>query len=98
MRLMTAAFLTAGLAMHGLPASAALSGYWESSKVLYQILGDANVADALKQQPIESITKTDAGYRLTSRNCAVDVRVTEMIPARPGPAKVTVRIGKGRCE
>ncbi len=55
------------------PAFSAVSGYWSSSKVLHAILGESRVADALRQQPIEAISKTDSGYRVESRDCAREV-------------------------
>ncbi|WP_156933622.1 hypothetical protein [Paracoccus sp. J39] len=98
MRLTMATFLAAGLAVQAMPASAALSGYWDSSKILHAILGDNRLADALKQQPIERIEKTAEGYEVSSRDCAVQVKVTSIAPDHPGPTRHTISIGKGRCQ
>lgn len=79
------------------PARAALSGYWESSKVLHAILGRNEVADALRQQPISSIETTRSGYRLKSRDCTVDVTVERQNTRRPGPGNMKIMVGNGRC-
>jgi hypothetical protein len=78
-------------------ASAALSGYWETSKTLHAILGRNGVADALKQQPIESITATETGYRIKSRDCTVDVRVDRKQSSKPGPSGFRIHVGHARC-
>lgn len=76
---------------------AALSGYWESSKILHAVLGDSNVADALKQQPIEFISRTQSGYTIKSRDCTVDVYVDQKTASNLGSGDWTVRIGKSDC-
>ena len=78
-------------------ASAALSGYWETSKTLHAILGRNDVADALKQQPIESITSTESGYRIKSRDCSVEVRVDRKQSSKPGPGGFRIHVGHTRC-
>lgn len=89
--------VTATCLLAASPSFAALSGYWDSSKVIHAILGNAKVADALKQQPIDSVTATTDGYRVASRNCHVDVRVQRTEPSRPAPAQFTLNIGRGQC-
>lgn len=79
------------------PVSAALSGYWDSSKVIHAILGNDRVADALGQQPIESITSIENGYQIASRDCRVEVQVNRIAPDRPGPARFSLQIGPGQC-
>lgn len=79
------------------PAAAALSGYWDSSKVIHAILGHDGVADALRQQPIESITRNETGYQIRSRDCRVDVAVDRMAPDGPGAARFSLTIGRGHC-
>lgn len=78
-------------------ASAAPSGYWETSKTLHAILGRNDVADALRQQPIESITATESGYRIKSRDCSVDVRVDRKESSKPGPNGIRIHVGHSRC-
>ena len=79
------------------PAVAALSGYWQSSKVLHAILENPELADALRQQPIVSVAATDSGYRIRSRDCTVDVEVVYEWAKRPGLRQFTVKIGRGAC-
>ncbi len=43
------------------PASAALSGYWDSSKVIHAVLGRNVVADELRQQPLSHIRSLGRG-------------------------------------
>ncbi|QRZ13661.1 hypothetical protein JWJ88_19585 [Paracoccus methylovorus] len=85
------------LAITAAPASAALSGYWDNSKIIHATLGNDMVADALKQQPVESITSTESGYQIQSQDCRVDVQVTRTAPDRPGPTRFSLKIGKGQC-
>lgn len=98
MRFTTSLIIASALLAPALPASAALSGYWDSSKILHAVLGDNRLADALKQQPIERIEKTAEGYEVSSRDCAVQVKVTSIAPDHPGPTRHTISIGKGRCQ
>lgn len=79
------------------PAFAAVSGYWDSSKVIHAILGNDRVADALRQQPIESVTSTENGYQIASQDCRVDVQVNRIAPDRPGPVRFSLNIGQGQC-
>lgn len=81
-----------------LPACAAVSGYWDSSKVLHAILGNGQVADALRQQPVQTITRIERGYRLSSQACTVDVTVTRTLPNRPGPTTFALSVGPGQCD
>jgi hypothetical protein len=87
----------ATLAIAATPLSAALSGYWDSTKIIHAILGDDRVADALKQQPVDSIVRTEGGYQIESRDCHVDIRVNRIAPGRPGPTRFTLSIGGGQC-
>lgn len=93
MRFTTSLIIASALMAPALPASAALSGYWDSSKILHAVLGDNRLADALKQQPIERIEKTAEGYEVSSRDCTVQVRVTSSVPDHPGPTRHTLSIG-----
>ena len=94
---MKALVAAAILAIAATPASAALSGYWDSSKVIHAILGNDRVADALRQQPIESIARTENGYQIRSQDCSVEVRVNRTAPDRPGPTRFSLSIGAGQC-
>jgi hypothetical protein len=89
--------LSAALLLPSSSAFAALSGYWDSTKIIHAVLGRNEVGDALKQQPIESIVETDSGYRVKSRDCAVDVRVDRRNASKPGPGSFNLHVGHGRC-
>lgn len=97
MHLKSVVLLATALALPALPSAAALSGYWDSSKILHAMLGDNRLADALKQQPVERIEKTAEGYVVESRNCTVRVRVTSTPSDRPGPTRHSISIGAGTC-
>ncbi|TKT79182.1 hypothetical protein [Aquamicrobium sp. LC103] len=79
------------------PASAALAGYYDSARVLHAVLGHDDVADALRQQPIATITQTEDGYRLESRDCAVEVVVHREAGSQPGPGSFRLDVGQGKC-
>lgn len=79
------------------PALAALSGYWDSNKIISAILSEDSLGNALRQQPIERITRTPAGFRVESRDCAVEVAVTAIPADRPGPSRFTLTVGQGHC-
>lgn len=81
----------------GSQASAALSGYWDSVKVIQAILGAEQTGDALRQQPVERIEEAPGGYVVSSRDCRATVKVTRTTPTKPGPTAFTLAIGKGRC-
>lgn len=98
MRFTTSLIIASALMAPALPASAALSGYWDSSKILHAVLGDNRLDDSLKQQPIERIEKTTEGYEVSSWDCTVQVRVESSAPDHPGPTRHTISIGKGRCK
>lgn len=98
MRFTTSLIIASALIAPALPASAALSGYWDSSKILHAVLGDNRLADALKQQPIERIEKTTEGYEVSSRDCMVQVRVVSRVPNHPGPTRHSISIGNGWCK
>jgi hypothetical protein len=95
--ILTPAAILLGMQVASGPATAALSGYWDSSKVLHALLGQSAVADALKQQPIRSITATESGYRIESRDCVVDVSVKRGKVDRPGPSAFQIQVGHGHC-
>lgn len=97
MRFMTSLMVASALMAPAFPAFAALSGYWDSTKILHAILGDNRLADALKQQPIERIEKTANGYEVSGRDCTVQIKVDSVLPDHPGPTHHTISISKGRC-
>lgn len=98
MRFTTSLIIASALIAPALPASAAVSGYWDSSKILHAVLGDNRLADSLKQQPIERIEKTAEGYEVSSRDCTVQVKVASRVPNHPGPTRHAISIGNGWCK
>ncbi|WP_156318635.1 hypothetical protein [Rhizobium sp. AAP43] len=80
----------------GLPAQAALSGYYDSLERIGMILGDPRLPDMLKQQPIGSIgntgTRKDGASEWTIRTQDCDL-VVYLIPILPdGPGKTTYQL------
>lgn len=92
----TIVFIALTFAMHA-PAKAAITGYSDSAKVIKKILDDRYISTALKDGKITSIEETNQGYRVRSDECHVDIVVTHMIAARPGPTPFTLRIENSRC-
>ena len=79
-------------------AHAALSGFWETSRVLHAILGSNELADSLKQQPVESIVSIDGGYQIKSHSCTVEVRVDRTPQDKPAPSTFQFTVGKSVCQ
>lgn len=92
----TMVFIALTFAMHT-PAKAAITGYSDSAKVIKEILDDRYISIALKDGKITSIEETNQGYRVRSDECHIDIIVTHMIAARPGPTPFTLRIENNRC-
>lgn len=73
---------TATLALLAAPASAALSGYHDSAEQIITIVQSAEVADALRQAPIESIdrkgSRSDGAikWEVETSDCDLDVYLT----------------------
>lgn len=80
------------------PAAAAVSGYWESASEIHAIMGRNDVADALRQQPIESVTRVAPDvWELRSRNCALRATVIKDPPTQTGKRQFQLRIGRAAC-
>lgn len=85
------------------PAQAAVSGYYDSVEQIGAILGSEQVADALHQAPIGSISNTgtrkDGAKEWTIHVQECDLRVY-LIPVFPdGVGKTTYRLElPGACE
>lgn len=85
------------LAMGG-PAAAAVSGYWQSASELHAILGRNEVADALRQQPVEAATRVGPDiWELRSRDCSLRVTVETEAVSRPGKQPFRLRLGRASC-
>lgn len=96
--------LAAALVAATTPAFALMSPYYESATVLERILSDGGVADALKQQPVTSITLTGENvWELKSQECTVSVTVEFVQAAADNPAmgggpNFDIKVGAGSCQ
>jgi hypothetical protein len=88
-------------ALAPLPASAALSPYYDSAEKIGTILGSGEVADALHQAPLRSIentgTRTDGADEWTVRTqeCDLVVYLIAVPPDGPGMTTYTIDLPKG---
>jgi hypothetical protein len=91
------------LALPALPASAALSGFYDSAEKISTILSSEAVANALRQAPIGSVSNTgtreDGAHEWEVRTQECDLKVY-LIPHAPngvGKTTYTVDVPNG-CE
>ncbi len=85
------------------PASAALSGFYDSAEQITAIISSSDVADAARQLPIEAVTRTatrDDGvqeWTVKTHGCALKVYLKPVPPS--GPGKTTYRLDvPGKCD
>lgn len=92
--------LTAGLS---LPASATLSGFYDSGEQISTILSNEAVGDALRQAPIGAISNTgtrDDGaheWEVRTQECDLRVYLAPKAPVGVGKVTYTVEVPKA-CE
>lgn len=93
----------AGLILSAMPASAALSGYYDSAEQIGVILASPQVADALRQLPVKKLERertTADGlleWDVESRDCDLSVFLRAVPPA--GAGKTGYEIASiGRCD
>jgi len=79
------------------PAWAALPPFWQSSREIQAVTGSKDVAEALKQAPIERVERAEGGYRVASQACSVLVKVIYEKSTMPGPQKFRIQAGKAEC-
>lgn len=86
------------------PALALMSPYYETATVLQRVLGDGNLADALKQQSVTSIVLTGENtWEVKSQECTATVTV-EFVqapanePAMGGSPNFDVKVGASSCK
>jgi len=83
---------------------AALSGYYDSAEKIGRILGDARIADLLRQQPIGAISNTGtradgAGeWTIRSQDCDLKVYLIPILPDGPGKTTYDLDVPVGQCE
>ena len=96
---MRGALAAAGLALTVAgPAGAAVSGYWQSASELQAILGRNELADALRQQPVEAVTRVAPDiWEVRSRDCSLRVTVEKEAVSRPGKQPFRLRLGRASC-
>lgn len=91
------------LAFSGLPAQAALSGFYDSGEQIGMILGSEAVGNAVRQAPIGSISNTgtreDGAKEWTVRvqECDLKVYLKPILPDGPGMTTYEIEI-PGACE
>lgn len=86
-----------------LPASAALSGFYDSGKQISTILTSDAVGDALRQAPIGSVSNTGTRedgaheWEVRTQECDLKVYLVPHAPAGVGKTTYTVDV-PNRCE
>lgn len=86
-----------------LPASGALSGFYDSGEQISTILSSEAVGDAIRQAPIGAITNTgtrDDGaheWEIRTQECDLKVYLVPKAPAGVGKTTYTVEVPKA-CE
>ncbi|NGM46318.1 hypothetical protein G5B31_12305 [Rhodobacter sp. SGA-6-6] len=101
-------FAAALLALAAAPATAALSGFYDSAEQIGTILGSSEVADALRQAPVDKLEyegSTADGlleWEIESRDCELSVYLRAAEPASadgtPATGKTTYGIERiGPC-
>ena len=95
----------AGLILSAMPASAALSGYYDSAEQIGAILSSSQVADALAQMPVEKLeherTTSDGmqEWAVESRDCDLSVFLRAVPPAGGAAGKTTYEVASiTRCD
>lgn len=99
-------FLAAVLiaAAHSTNAQAALSGYHDSVERIGTILGNDQVADILRQQPIGAITNTGtrkdgaSEWTIRTQDCDLKVYLIPVMPEGIGKTTYKVDVPKGQCD
>lgn len=91
------------VALAASPATAALSGFYDSAEKIATILASPEVADAVRQAPIGAIANTgtsasgDDEWQVRVQECDLTVRLIAQPP--DGPGKTTYRVElAGPCE
>ena len=95
--------LVPALALAATPSLAALSGFYDSQEQIQAIFASPDVADALRQMPVEEL-KSEGEHKdglikweVEIRECDMDVYLKPTAPA--GVAKTTYTVAKlSRCD
>lgn len=85
-------------------AQAALSGYYDSVERIGTILGNDQVADILRQQPIGAITNTGtrkdgaSEWTIRTQDCDLKVYLIPVLPEGIGKTSYKIDVPKGQCD
>lgn len=82
------------------PLQALLPPFYESKKELIDILNNNEVAEKITSvRLINSIEKTETGYKITARECTLEVFVNYKQPQQGfvGPAEYEIKTGNLVC-
>ena len=86
----------------GLPAQAALSGYYDSVAAMAAVLETEGLADALRQQPVAGmdVAESDGGevWKVRTRDCLAEVALRRIPPNGPGVNSFETSLGTARCD
>lgn len=99
---MKLASIVLGIVVAAAPAHAAVSGFHDSAEQIGTILSSPEVADSLRQAPVDSISTTGAGadglheWRVRTRDCDLAVHLKPVPPK--GIGKTTYLVDTvGEC-
>lgn len=96
--LMAAGLALAPLVFTAATAQAALPPYWQRAAEIKAILEDGDVANALKDEPVDAVEwSSDDLYKVRAGVCTLDVRIVSDPQDMPGPRKFHLEIGKPGC-
>jgi hypothetical protein len=99
--ILTAVLIAAG---HATGAQAALSGYYDSLERIGTILGDEQLADILRQQPIGAISNTGtrkdgaSEWTIRTQDCDLKVYLIPILPEGIGKTTYKIDVPKGQCD
>lgn len=91
------------LVLASAPASAALSGFYDSAEQITAIISSSDVADAARQQPIDAITRTatrDDGvqeWTVKTHRCELKVHLKPVPPSGLGKTTYLLDV-PGKCD
>jgi hypothetical protein len=91
-------------AVHSTNTQAAVSGYYDSLERIGTILGNDQLADILRQQPIGAITNTGtrkdgaSEWTIRTQDCDLKVYLTPILPQGLGKTTYALDVPKGQCD
>jgi len=88
------------LVLFSFPCHALLPPFYQSAKEITAILNNAEIADKITSgRVIQSIARTDHGYRITANDCILNVTIKYLSPkaGMVGPAEFEVQSDRLVC-